>query len=139
MEYNYFELLERAYQKLKDVIKQEQIRWNPPIPHIEYVKNRTIITNFKQIANYLNRDPKIIAKFFSKELFVQTIIEGNSLIINKRVSYETIKKKLDEFINIFVICPVCKRPDTELIERGRKIYYIKCHACGSESPVNYEL
>jgi translation initiation factor 2 subunit 2 len=87
----------------------------------------------------LKRDPKLIAKFFGKELFAQTIVQGNSLVINKRVSYEQIRKKLKQFIDTFVKCPVCGKPDTSLIEKGRKIYYIKCHACGAETPVTYKL
>jgi len=138
LDYNY--LLERAYNLLKNKISsKEETRWRLPIPQIEYRKNRTIIVNFKQICDYMKRDPKLVAKFFSKELFVQTVIEGHTLVINKRVSFETIRKKLKEFVDIFVKCPVCGKPDTELIEKAKKVYYIKCHACGAESPVAYKF
>ncbi len=141
LELDYYKLLDRAYQLLKDKItfRQEAERWKMPIPQVEYRKNRTYIVNFKQIADYLKRNPRLMAKFFGKELFAQAIVEGNMLVINKRVSFETIRKKLKLFVDTFVKCPVCGKPDTELIEKGRKIYYIKCHACGAESPVTYQL
>ncbi|HDM92466.1 MAG TPA: translation initiation factor IF-2 subunit beta, partial [Candidatus Korarchaeota archaeon] len=38
------------------------------------------------------------------------------------------------FIERYVICPICGRPDTKLVKVKRTLMQ-KCMACGAETPV----
>ena len=131
---DYFQLLERAYQKLpKITVKSE--RFEIPRPFVTYFKNRTIIENIKTIAEKINRDVEHIIKFLQKEFGVPVILEEGKAVIAKKVTEENVRKKIEEYCKTYVICPMCGKPDTKLVKKERGIIYLKCEACGAESPV----
>ncbi len=136
----YIELLEEAYEKLKEkgrIVKKER-EIHIPLPKISYHGKFTYVDNIKDILKVLRRDIRLFTKFIQKELNIACKIEDNVIIIQKRVSVDVIKSKIDKFIENFVRCPVCKKLDTVLIKKER-ILFIKCEACGAESPVIYKL
>lgn len=45
------------------------------------------------------------------------------------------QKLLNDFINVYVLCPYCNLPETNLIYHKKNIYH-KCDACGHETAVN---
>jgi len=51
-----------------------------------------------------------------------------------RFSESTIKRLIEIYVNRFVICPICKRPDTKLSKEGKFLFLI-CEACGAKSSV----
>jgi len=94
----------------------------------------TIIKNFTDIANTLHRDPEHILRFLSKELAAPGNIDGNRLIMQRVLRRRQIQAKLQEYMDEYVICNECGRPDTEITElEGEKI--IKCAACGGWWPL----
>jgi translation initiation factor 2 subunit 2 len=137
---DYLELLEEAYEKLKklgkEIKKGEEVEI--PLPKISYHGKWTYIENVKDILEILRRDIKLLTKFLQKELNVPCKIENNKIIIQKKVSFEVIKNKIDKFIEIFVRCPVCGKLDTRIIKKGR-IMLLKCEACGAESSILYKI
>jgi translation initiation factor 2 subunit 2 len=42
---------------------------------------------------------------------------------------------LNIYTQRFVICPVCKRPDTKM-DRQERYTFLTCEACGARSPVS---
>jgi translation initiation factor 2 subunit 2 len=133
-DYSYEELLERAYAKLptKPVTKEA---FETPKAETMYVGNKTLILNFKQIADYLNRDPKILQRFFVKELGVPVYMnESGQLILQGRFSAHVINRLLEIFVKKYVICPTCGSRFTKLIKVG-KVFILKCEACGAETTV----
>ncbi len=137
VKYSYEEMLERAY-KILPPVKVEVSRFEIPRPNIIYQKNKTVILNWKEIVSVLRRDEKLLAKFLGKEYGTPVTIEEGKAIIGKKVTPKSLYQKLELFAKEFVICPVCGKPDTKLIKKGRYLY-LKCEACGAESPVRYVL
>ncbi len=126
----YMKLLERAYRVVTPKVQRRQ---EIPKLVIQVQPRRTIITNFREVAQRLNRDPSHIAKFFLKELALAGNIEGNSLVLYAERSPRTIEAVYERYIKLYVECPVCHSIDTYLKKEGR-IYVLVCTACGATTP-----
>ncbi|MET1159843.1 MAG: translation initiation factor IF-2 subunit beta [Thermoprotei archaeon] len=131
-EYSYEELLERAYSKLP-------ARGGPAksfqIPRVELmvVGGKTVILNFKDIVDTLNREPKILQQYLVKELGAPAYLnESGQLVLQGKFSVHVLNKLVEMFTNKYVICPTCGSKDTKLIKRG-KVFVLKCEACGAET------
>jgi len=138
---DYYELLEEAYEKLKKegkIIKKGEGTMEIPLPKVSYHGKFTYIENIKEILDIVRRDIKLFVKFLQRELNISCKIESNIVVIQKNIPIDVIKSKVDKFIENFVRCPVCKKLDTVLIKKDR-LLFIKCEACGAESPVTYKI
>ena len=96
---------------------------------------RTVITNFLQVASCVRRDPAHLMKYLSKELASQAEIRGDRLILSRKLSSKNINEKVDKYVNTYVICSKCKKPDTELDENGSRLF-VHCLACGEKHEVH---
>lgn len=130
---DYDKLLKRARDQLPKKVF-EKPRFDVPKAKGEREGTKTIITNFSQICDYLNRDPKHILKFLLRELATSGYVEGQRAFFIGRFSGDQINDKINKYVNEFVLCPVCKKPDTKLMKEAR-IALIKCMACGAREPV----
>jgi len=132
---DYISLLERARKLLpKSVLVAERFEIPKVRGHIQ--GNRTIITNFLQIADFLRRDPKKMLKFILKELATPGEIKKNgTLILGTKISSQLINEKIKKYVDEFVICVECGKPDT-VIEKEGEYSFLKCHACGAKRQVN---
>ncbi len=130
---SYETLLEEAYKKVKVVtISKDRFTIPPVTGQIE--GKATIITNFKAIAEYLRRPADQLAKFLQKQLASNGKIDGDRLIFNTKMNSQKVNEKIQVYADEFVICPTCKKPDTEIIsEHGIKSKH--CLACGARSPL----
>jgi len=138
---DYYQLLEEAYEKLNKrgkLIEKGEGSIEIPLPRVNYHGKFTYIVNIKEILDILRRDIKLFIKFLQKELNVACKVEDSMVVIQKNVSIDMVKSKVDKFIDNFVKCPVCKKLDTILIKKDRMLF-IKCEVCGAESPVLYKL
>jgi len=127
----YQEMLKRALERLPKR-KSVKSRFKVPEPVCEYRGQRTVIRNFVEIAKALRRSQKHLAKFFLKELAAAGWIEGNSLVVQRKVLKDFVKKKLQEYLKEFVYCKECGEPDTVFEEND--FIFIKCEACGARYP-----
>lgn len=129
----YEKLLEEAYKKIKPV---ETARDRFQVPEIEsHIEGiRTIISNFMQIANYLRRNPEHLEKFLQRELAAPSKLEGDRAVFVKKIPGKKIDEKIILYIEKYVICKECKKPDTELIKQGN-FYFIHCLACGAKHSI----
>ena len=133
----YEKLLEKAYKEVKVVGKSGE-RFEIPKVQGEVSGSTTIITNFSEIGNYFRRDLAHLAKFLQKELAVFCRIDNGRLILKTKLNSVRVNEKIERYAKEFVICPVCSKPDTELVsEKGVKFKH--CLACGAKSPVKYHL
>jgi len=124
---SYDQLLKEAYSNIKVPEKVcDRFEIKKVTGHQE--GNRTIIDNFMQIASCLSRDPYFLTKFLFRELATFGDMEGDRLILNRKISSARINEKIEAFVNKYVICAKCKKPDTEIIEEGDKTF-IRCMAC----------
>jgi translation initiation factor 2 subunit 2 len=65
-----------------------------------------------------------------KEISTSSLITGTTLILNGKFSNNKINDILKKYIKQFVLCPLCKKPDTNIItQKGVKM--LKCTACGA--------
>jgi len=129
----YEELLKKAYGEMpkKSLAKE---RFEPPPVESFIQGNKTIIRNFDVITTKLRRTPAILAKFFTKELAVPNAVDGGRLILQGKFSDRVLNERLLNFIDRFVMCKECKRPDTNISEEGG-VKILVCEACGARSPV----
>lgn len=134
---SYEKLLDKAYSQVKVVAKGSE-RFEVPRVQGNVVGNSTFITNFAQIADYLRRDKEHLAKFLMKELAARGRVEDARLVLTTKLNSEKVNEKIQMYTKDFVICPVCGKPDTEILsERGIKFKH--CLACGAKSPIKYHL
>lgn len=131
---NYEELLEQAYENVEKTTECcDRFEVIPVRGHHEGI--RTIITNFIQICTCIRRSPEHLIKYLSKELASQVELSGDRLILSRKLSSKNINDKIEKYTNIFVICPNCKKPDTELDEEGTRLF-VRCLACGDKNEVH---
>jgi translation initiation factor 2 subunit 2 len=97
--------------------------------------SKTVITNFGQIAICLRREPSHIAKFLFKELAVPGVIEGDRLLFNGKLMSSTVNERVVKYVDMFVKCEKCGKPDTEIISEGEKTF-LKCMACGTKKLIH---
>jgi len=129
---DYKSLLEKAYEKIKPIEAKERFEIPEIESHLE--GNKTIISNFVQISAQLRRKPEHVEKFFEKELACQGKIDGNRLILIKKIPQKKLMEKLKVYVEKYVICRECKKPDTELIKE-KDFYFIHCLACGAKHSI----
>ncbi len=134
---SYDQLLDEAYAKVR-VIEKGPDRFDIPKVVGEVSGNTTLITNISTISNYLRRPIDQLSKFLQKELAVAGKLEGTRLFLKTRVNSVVVNEKIQKYAKEFVICPVCNKPDTEIVA-GKGIKYKHCLACGAQSPVKYHL
>lgn len=130
---DYDKALERAYAALPKKTEASE-RFEMPVAEVLLQGNKTIIKNFEAITNKLRRDPRHLAKFLSKELAAPGTVEGGRLILNSKLYDRTINEKIKNYVDTFVLCKQCRRPDTKLAEHER-LFTMVCEACGARGAV----
>lgn len=132
-EKEYLELLEKAYGKIKP-IESKIDRFEVPRVEGHVEGTKTILTNFKQICAYVRRDPEHVLKYLLKELASAGVIKGDRLVLMRKISSSLINEKINLYVQDFVICKECKKPDTEIVKEDR-FNFIHCLACGAKKSI----
>jgi len=132
--YDFERLLDKAYEELPENVKSHRSRFEVPAAQVTIAGNRTIIENFADIAEAMNREPSHLLKFLLREVATAGTLEGRRAVLQGRFTPYLIANKLKKYLKDFVICPVCGSPDTKIIKKGR-FYFLKCEACGAETPI----
>lgn len=135
MSKQYSEYLERAFEKIPKKDKSEE-RFEVPSPSSTVFGPKTIVYNFGDICLKMNREPRQLLKFLSKEMATAGSIDGTRAIFQGKFSEQTIKQLLQIYCDKFIICPICNRPDTKIKKEDRFSFLI-CEACGAKTSVTY--
>ncbi|AFV24295.1 translation initiation factor IF-2 subunit beta [Methanolobus psychrophilus R15] len=130
---DYEALLNRAIENLPDK-ETTDIRFVIPEPKIMMEGKTTILDNFLNIADVLNRDPDHVMKYLTREMGTAGKIEGMRAIFQGRFSKDQIRSNIEAYVEEFVMCSECSRPDTQLTKMER-VLVLKCSACGAHRPV----
>jgi len=130
---NYEKLLQRAIDKLPKN-KGHGERFELPRVDVFLQGNQSIIKNFSDICKKLRRDEKEILKHLSRGLAAPASVVNGRAIFQAKIPARMIQSKLDVYVRDFIICPVCKRPDTNLTRQG-KVSIMKCQACGARNTI----
>ena len=134
---DYEKLLNEAYDKVK-VVEGSGERFEIPSIEGHFQGKKTILTNFFQIASHIRREPEHILKFLTKELATKAVTDSDKIVLNMKVSSKKINPKIEQYVEEFVICKECKKPDTELTKEGKQTI-IHCLACGAKHPVRAKI
>ena len=135
---NYEEMLQKARKELPEsVIFAERFEIPKVKGHIE--GNKTIISNFGQIAKTLRREVVHMLKYILKELATPGVMRDiNTAVFGAKVAASKINDKIAQYARIFVICAECGKPDTQ-ISKENNITFIKCSACGAKKTINSKI
>ncbi|MDH5459577.1 MAG: translation initiation factor IF-2 subunit beta [Candidatus Bathyarchaeota archaeon] len=133
MEYDYEDLLKRASSQIPEVVSKRE-RLELPRINLSVIGMRTVVYNFKEIADALNRDPQHLLKFLTREMATAATMQESRVIFQGKFSRETLGRLIQRYMESFVICPVCKRPDTKIVKEKR-LSFLVCEACGAKSSV----
>ena len=110
--------------------KIDDDRFKLPKAEIFYEGNTTVIKNFDKISAAVNREPDSILKFLLGGLGTSGELGGGRVTFQGKIPPKQIQDKLKEYIDTYVICSECNRPDTHLVKQGRT-HLIRCDACGA--------
>jgi translation initiation factor 2 subunit 2 len=135
MSFNYDDLLKRACEQMPEVSAKKE-RLELPRIMIQTVGMRTIIANFKDIAGALDRDPQHVLKFLTREMATAATFNDSRAIFQGKFRSDSFERLLQRYLEGYVTCPVCKRPDTRLVKEKR-LSFIVCNACGAKSSVKH--
>ena len=109
----YEKMLDSAYKDLPELDKKQE-RFEIPKVRGHIQGNRTIISNFYQIATTLRRPPEHLLKFILKELATPGELKKQGVIIGSKVPASRINEKIEKYVEFFVLCKECGKPDTKL-------------------------
>lgn len=132
---DYDALLKRARESLPErVIARERFR----VPEVDVLVEgkTTVLRNFEEIASAVNREASQILAYLLRELGTAGTIDGKRVVFKGRVAISQIEDRLKGYIETFVLCSECRRPDTRLVKEGR-ITLLECDACGAHRPVKF--
>ena len=131
--YDYEELLKRARSQFPEIgVKSERLE----IPRLHYARigMRSVIYNFKEVADALDRDPQHMLKFLTGEMATAATVQGSRVIFQGKFSEDTFGRLIRRYLESYVVCPVCKRPDTKIVKEKR-LSFLVCQACGARSSI----
>ena len=131
--YDYEMLLHRALESLPENVVVKE-RFEMPKGIIFHEGNTTILRNLADIADKVNRDVNHIFSYLLKELGTAGDIEGERGIFQGRILPKKVQEKIEKYVNKYVLCHECGRPDTKLVRINRTLM-VKCEACGAIRPV----
>ncbi len=118
--------------------KLSDSRFIIPPPKVFSEGRTTVLENFKDIVDVLNRDPDHVMKFLLRELGTAGKIEGSRAIFQGKFGPDGIWGQINRYVEEYITCQECGRPDTHLIKQDR-ILMIKCDACGAWRPVQRKM
>jgi translation initiation factor 2 subunit 2 len=133
MTFDYDELLKRACAQMPEVSEKRE-RLELPQLYTTTVGMRTTISNFKEVADALDRDPQHILKFLTREMATAATFQDSRAIFQGKFQRESFERLLQRYLESYVTCPVCKRPDTRVIKEKR-LSFLVCNACGAKSAI----
>lgn len=133
MTFNYDDLLNRACAQMPQVSEKRE-RLELPRLFITTVGMRTIISNFKEVADAFDRDPQHVVKFLTREMATAATFHDSRAIFQGKFKRESFERLLQRYLEGYVICSVCKRPDTKVVKEKR-LSFLVCNACGAKSSI----
>lgn len=138
MEYEYARLLKRAREQMPaSVLEKERFEIPKVRGHLE--GNKTVISNFQQIAAALRRPQEHLLKYILKELATPgDVTRAGLLILGTKIGASRINEKIKEYAHEFVLCPDCGKPDTEIKKEG-EFHFLRCTACGAKHAVKSKI
>jgi translation initiation factor 2 subunit 2 len=134
---DYEALLDSAYERMPELVVQKE-RFEMPKVRGHLQGNKTILTNFMDVAKTFNRPPEHILKYVLKELATPGEIKKSFVIFGTKIPASRINEKLEQYAETYVVCKDCGKPDTKLSKEG-DILFMKCMACGARHSIRTKI
>ena len=130
---SYEDMLNAAYEGMGEPTDSGE-RFSVPKTRVYLEGKTTVLENFAEIVEKLNREEAHLLKYLSGELGTAGKINGTRAVFNGKFGPEQFAEIVEEYVADFVICSECGRPDTKLIKEDR-VLMLLCEACGSKRPI----
>lgn len=128
---SYEDLLDRALSQVPFKVSKSS-RYEVPRVKTSIIGSKTVIHNFKQIYETLNRDMGHVLHFMLRELATAGAVEEARLTLQGKFPDNVLNQLIERYMARYVICPVCKKPDTFMRKEGRFLFMV-CGACGARA------
>jgi translation initiation factor 2 subunit 2 len=128
----YLNWLDRAKAGAVQIKATERLE----IPEIRSsaMRMKTSLMNFREVCQALNRDMKHVYRYFVKALATSGSIHEDYVVLKGKFASPQLAEVLRNYVDAYIVCSLCKRPDTHLVKEGEFAFLI-CDACGAKSPV----
>ena len=130
---DYEALLDKAYKEMPEAVTEKH-RFEIPKVRGHIQGNRTIISNFLQLASHFNRKTEHMLKFILKELATPGDVKNGQLLLGAKIPASRINEKIEKYAHEFVLCTECGKPDTSM-EEEKGVRFLKCAACGAKHTI----
>jgi translation initiation factor 2 subunit 2 len=129
----YQDLLKRVKEALP---AKAAVRDRFQVPEAEVLQegNSTVLRNLADICDAINRDPQQVFAYLLRELGTAGTMEDRRVIFKGRISADQINERIRNYVEEYVLCSECGRPDTRIIKEDR-ISILECDACGARRPL----
>ena len=117
-DFEYEALLDRARDKIpKDISSRS--RWSLPEPEILIEGSQTIIRNFSDMVDMMDRDSNHVYQFMLNELGTSGTREAARVLLKGRIPPRRIKERIVAYVKTYVLCHQCRAPDTHFQREDR--------------------
>ena len=130
---DYDALLQRAKSKLPGALSSGE-RFQLPELDIQQEGKVTMVRNFGDVLDKVRRQEKDVVPILLREIGTAGTYADGRLTLQGRVPQKTIEDRVQAYIDLYVICSECGRPDTHL-EKQERTLILRCEACGGHRPV----
>ena len=137
MALDYENMLKEGKSKLPEIsVSKERFEVPKVKGHIE--GNKTIISNFSEMASSLRREAEHLLKYLQRELATPASIDGPRLMLGRKISAAQINQRIQQYARDFVLCSECGKPDTIIVKEDR-VLFLRCTVCGAKKPVKARI
>ncbi len=84
--------------------------------------------------NAIRRDPNMVLTYLLREIGTAGTLDGRRVVFKGKVTVSQVAERIKSYVDIYVLCQECGRPDTRLIKEDR-VSMLECDACGARRPV----
>lgn len=130
---DYSSLLKRARAKVPEKVGTGE-RFVMPVMDVLQEGKQTVVRNMADVLDRLNRKADHMVPILLRELGTAGSYEDGRLVLQAKMSEDQLNARLVKYVETYVICGECGRPDTHLVKEERTTI-VKCDACGGHRPI----
>lgn len=131
--FDYSSLLKKARENLPAELASD-VRWKLPEADVQVEGRTTILRNFDAMTDATRRESAHLMQFILRELGTAGDVDGTRLVVQGKVAPKKMVDILNDYVETYVMCSECHRPDTKL-EKQDRTTLLRCEACGAFKPV----
>lgn len=130
---DYSALLKRARAKVPAQVGTGE-RFVMPTAEVLQEGKTTVVRNMADVLDRLNRPSEHLVPILLRDLGTAGSYDDGRLVLQGKVSEDSLNARLLKYVETYVICGECGRPDTHLQKEDRTTV-VKCDACGAHRPI----